>query len=847
MAEEFGINYENGLPDETQDDFDPSEMSLDEIDSLLAGGDEESAFDFDPPSENDDSSGGMEELIVSAGDEYPDELSSMSFSDSDLPESGLNLDLTDLDDEVHLDEDFDFELSNPLIDAEINRLLQIEEDEDLGPVPGAGTPSWKDNTPKASTDETSGVEDALGEASDIDFGSLDLGDLSSPGEVPPSAFHSEGEPESIAGFSDLDFGDEEEAPISLSETELENIDISAGLSDFEMEEAEHPLDHSNVSAEDEEFVSDDEGPIALSENELDDLLGADSTTPQPMDLGSLGESFEGDLELPETSLEGGIQEHDVHAIAEGLTTPEDMGDWTEFEKEVGEEADEPIALSDDELGNLLSSGIEEEHEGFEESAAADSGFHFGEGGEEESISLPIHELGGLGEPSESPLDSGLDLGDFSYEPEAEISESAHDEDLISGIGDFSDSKPESDFLSSTEEEEPIALSDDELGNLLSSGTEEEAETSTTFASDFMGEEEEEPIALSDDELGDLLSSGTTEEAENTPFASSFTEEEEEEEPIALSDDELGNLLSSGEEEVGVSAPEPDFLAESGEEEPIALSDDELGNLLSSGEEEAEAQPMDFEMEAEEPIALSDDELGDLLSSGTEEEAGEPEFLGEEEGPISLPIHELDQIATEEASEEMDWGGPVASLDEMESSMQEEVAAPGDWDLTEGADEPITLSDEELGNLLSDDKAAMIESEDLDTLLEPPTPTDLDALGSVEEDMPIADLHFEEQKGASGAVPVPTVETIPPEPELLIVLDEYADEEGLSPIEELRKAAGEGAVSAPGAEPQPSQDEMKRILLYLDELLGNLPDDLIREFSRSDYFELYKKLMKQIGV
>ena len=42
-------------------------------------------------------------------------------------------------------------------------------------------------------------------------------------------------------------------------------------------------------------------------------------------------------------------------------------------------------------------------------------------------------------------------------------------------------------------------------------------------------------------------------------------------------------------------------------------------------------------------------------------------------------------------------------------------------------------------------------------------------------------------------------------------------------------------------------EIKKMLSYLDDLLGELPDDVIKKFSQSEYFSLYKKVIQQLGI
>ncbi|TGK04851.1 hypothetical protein EHO59_08320 [Leptospira semungkisensis] len=910
MADDFTIEEGEGFPAGSGDDFDPSEMSLDEIDSLLSPEGGDSDFNFESLPEDSVDTAGFEELLTSSGDSYPEDIPNFEPDDTEF-----GTDLSQLDESVHLDEDFDFDLTDPLIDAEIDRLLDIDDDitSPIPPSSGSGSPSWKEEAPAAS--DTNDHEEAFG-----DLGALDLGDFSQPGDIPSSAFHSEDKPfewggegdhDEVVGLSDMEM---DEAPISLSDDELHNIDIAADLADFSMDEEDTgTTEEPSVRTHEDDMISDDEGPISLSEHELDDIM-AEDFTPSIADEGfaDLGET---DFSTPSSEVAGdldfeGEEEKDIalstdeldHLLGDEPSDSKDsfheMGDFGDLD--LGsvhetqpsslsslEEDDEPIALSDDELGNLLSSNPEDDADSislddigapdspFEEATELDFGksdddseldltdFNFDPGAEEgedasdefssddeeeDSISLPVSDFEDLGiSESANPLDGGLDLGDF------EDTSASKEEPILESLGDFT-SASDDDILgsSSTEEEitelpdlrsddedlfaeggedEAIALSDDELGNLLSSGTEEEASIDSsseleTLDSDFLGDgDDNEPIALSDDELGNLLSS---EEEEGTSAFDSVMDEEEDQEPIALSNDELGDLLSSGEEETSF-----DGMNFEPEEDASRESAVEFGDFS-------------LDAEADEPIALSEDELGNLLSDGTEEEEDHTSLGLEEDSdePISLPISELEETAN--AAEqvagdyEIDWDGPVADVNDLGAS---EPAAPSDWDLGEGADEPITLSNDELGNLLSDDAPHEMEEGELDDLLSSsPAESDLDALGSFGGDMPIADMDFIDHTGEEI---IPTIDTLPPEEELNFVLDEYADENELSPLEEIRQAGA--TQTADGEEIAPTQDEMKRILLYLDELLGNLPDDMIRDFSRSDYFELYKKLMKQIGV
>jgi hypothetical protein len=62
-----------------------------------------------------------------------------------------------------------------------------------------------------------------------------------------------------------------------------------------------------------------------------------------------------------------------------------------------------------------------------------------------------------------------------------------------------------------------------------------------------------------------------------------------------------------------------------------------------------------------------------------------------------------------------------------------------------------------------------------------------------------------------------------------------------------EAAVEGQKAAAAAGGDMADPELKKILLYLDDLLAHLPDNVIAEFSESEYFELYDKVLRRLGI
>ncbi|EMJ49580.1 hypothetical protein LEP1GSC169_2794 [Leptospira santarosai str. HAI1349] len=510
---------------------------------------------------------------------------------------------------------------------------------------------------------------------------------------------------------------------------------------------------------------------------------------------------------------------------------------------VPESSSEPSGLEDlsiDPLESLVASSGEEYPSSFEN----DFYFH----PEEASSASSDPSL----EDLESPLvdveiDKLLDVGDF---PDSSKISNLESDDSFFNSGDSAPdegmdfSELDSYLTEESDDMEEFDLSDQE-GNPLREDDflNEEDPIALSELKEIVSTDEsqgDDSIAFSGSELDDILNTEPSavtnfaEDENDLPDFITHSDFDEDEGTIALSDDELGNLLASESEEPISSFGSEDTSFEVEDEESIALSEDELGNLLTSESEEPVSsfgtEESSFEVEDEEPIALSEDELGNLLSDdsnmGTDGFEDTGSMFKENESP-SLPA-------------EQDLGGPDEfGLEEAPSDSSVDFESNEFFPEPEGEDkESIALSEEELGNLLSsEDTFASAKEEDLNEILgELPLVSDLDAFDSIDDDV---------SKEEVTRVAPTTVN----EDEMIIVLDEYADEEKSSPIEELRKTPdqSETPIQGDASGETPSKEEMKRIMTYLDELLGNLPDDLIREFSRSDYFELYKKLMKQIGV
>lgn len=577
--------------------------------------------------------------------------------------------------------------------------------------------------------------------------------------------------------------EEEEGPISLSLEELENIT-------GDLEEEDHSGEPDRSSSFEEEHALIDEHSdldLDLDDSEIDTDLSFDEEGKPEFDLTDLNEE---DSFLPIDDL-GPEADETEEAGFQPLVDPEEEELFGKTKE------DENLTLSDEELGSILGAGGEAS---LEETLGSEEEFLTSDD-ESELPSFSDEEggfdlLGGEFEPAE-------DEPSVEEEDEGPLTLSLEELENISGEAVEEDyEEPGSDILSEELEDESITLSPDELGNIIAgdpveeeseeSDLEETHELDTDLGDDF-------DFALGEPE-SDLEEAESSEEGLEGQMEGFESSDEEDEGPIALSMEELESIASeaeeSSEEELVDSldraplpyeeelAPKSDLLAEDEEDESIALSMEELENITASEEEDIE----------EEDVTLSPESLD--------------EILGEE-----LPGEGLEDIADLPEEEEFSLSEPIG---DEESSEFDFTANDGD-DLVEhegGMD---------FGDLTSD--SVIDDSFDLST-------------PDLTKDIRNPTLAFDDSE------------------EYEVDLDEYAMEGKLSPLEELRKSD----VSAPETKSSSAEEafadaggdnlstgDRKKVLGYLDNLLGNLPDDVIREFSKSQYFELYKKMMKELEL
>lgn len=581
------------------------------------------------------------------------------------------------------------------------------------------------------------------------------------------------------------------------------IDDILSSDDIDNEPMAAPVHATQSAQAPQQSLEDDDGPISLSSEELDGILEMGPATEEefhpdfPVDTDVSGHASprtDGSMTVDtdvsgsaRTGMSGsGTVDTDVVAHAPASQTTG---------REGGQEDDDlPIALSDEDLDEILLE---------EEGGAVPSGDHHAP-----PPAMPAHE-----EITPPPMDVDQSF-EQPFEPHAPAEAPI--------------------------DEEPIALSDDELDHILADAEAGHHEGHATHGGELSADAEDEVLTLDDEPELTMIDDGSpTDSAAHTSHesndSSSFFDSDEDE-PITLSDEELDGILSTAPEEDAPQQTDEVKLAElpddgiidvhdeapahggAADDEPIALSADELDGILMDADEpqeglaelppEAQAEEPHateksfFDSDDDEPIALSADELDGIAATATTEDVPH-------EAPTA-PQNDLADLPPEAMEGEAD--ASAGTPDGIAGVMDERYADVDHMDTSAPAGEdegPISLSSDELDGIVADSHEVTPEAPMVGLS---PHDTGHDAQSLAENTEKPATVFEEDLEAAT-----------------LIHEDDAAE------------AKAGAAANAPETE------ELKSVMGYLDNLLGELPDDVIEKFAQSDYFKLYQKIMDKLGL
>jgi pilus assembly protein FimV len=391
---------------------------------------------------------------------------------------------------------------------------------------------------------------------------------------------------------------------------------------------------------------------------------------------------------------------------------------------------------------------------------------------------------------------------------------------------------------------------------------------------FFDEDEDETIALTGDELDNILNTADiTEESVETPSVDSGTSMEELASSSPLQEDILsydtpsisdGNLevlekdidsaeeLTPMEDSLDLSEGLSPLSAAEVEELPeVALEELPSELVLEESGSETKA-PSDGD--ASVPQDLNIEELSELDLEGIPEmEAEDADLAGplepvpvETEGPLSEESSRSDEtidLAT------LDLGEEPTVIDAVPEQVDDLESIPE----AESLEGPEEAPEAESGNA-AESVDALTEEVDLEALAAEAEELTSDEAVPPADDLEIGELEGVTDDGAEGPAPEKEIEIeFESEPEGLAEAESVEELDLESAEQVLESEEVSAAETAPAAKksgggiPAHLQDEIRTVLKYMDHLLEALPDEKIKEFAGSDYFVMYKKLFEDLGL
>jgi hypothetical protein len=401
----------------------------------------------------------------------------------------------------------------------------------------------------------------------------------------------------------------------------------------------------------------------------------------------------------------------------------------------------------------------------------------------------------------------------------------------------------------TGEEETIALSTDELDDILSEAeiVQEKPKGKKEVAFPEVAEGDIDiPVAEEEFDISGEIDELTPEDLEN----------------IELEESEIESFSKELEEELGEELELPEGTPD---EEVVVVSDEELSEELEgidteeiSLEEEIETpevETVSVESEAETLVELDTeaetveeiDEVGldidSLLESGgeeididnldlgeeaVEEEIGEPPMLGEDE--LSAGV-EADEAFKEAGIEGIDE--ETVSLDDVDLEAIEEISL----------DEELPSEGEEAGEVTIDELTEVdLPIEEVGELPEELMEEAVESAEAAEQ--PVEELP-EESFDAGIELNEEEEKILSEDFDLTAGVEELPEDEVVTVTGEELEALGEEPTG--GGVDAALLNDITTILKFMDTLLGDLPEDKIKEFAQSEYFPLYKEVFEKLNL
>jgi hypothetical protein len=607
-----------------------------------------------------------------------------------------------------------------------------------------------------------------------------------------------------------------------TEAAEDNVVEEAVFDDF----GDFGIEESADEEPDEEFVSGEEGEESAHDETAEPVFfdtdeGGDKITLTTDELDLLSESADETPEEMEDSFFAEDSDEEKIAFTSdeidtvlGNTEIQDKKD--DFEG-FGEAVQEP-------MGDLLENPMEEPFD--DEESVSQTRVEAGDAGDASDVSQekPLTEPGAV-QKAEEPL-----VEDAVFDINVETAEEPLSEDsLVTGDAEITLDEESFDIEIDDEPPEPASLSDD-LDIKTDADTTEEDELI-------------EPVPETADIVFDPFGS--------LPDEDSFNEDvlEESAAGLELEEDSPADFTAREnppvEDKEGAEAIEDDPFADFPVlEEPPAEE--------KAGFPSGEPAVVEESAEAVENDSESADAFAGLPPLEDVEDVLEESAAGlelEEDSPADFTAKENPPVEDKEGVEAIE-DDPFAGLPPLEDEKFDEPA-----DIPETGETPEALPEDifEDGFDLGKDEDTVVEAdpalmeildEDLRQMSPPPDDTSY-----LDDENPLEFDEFTDQE-------LPAPSEPPPQESALqeAALQEAALQEA-APLPEEKPDAPEAvpqgteSVESPALMGVPAafKQELRAVLSYMDILLESLPEKKIEEFARSEHFEPYKKLFKELGL
>ena len=614
-------------------------------------------------------------------------------------------------------------------------------------------------------------------------------------------------------------------------------------------------DGSGASSSDEISIDDflDDDSVSSAKQKEDDI-----TNDEPLDIDVDFTESEEDA-VPTTE----ITEENESENEESFADDDDMFDSIEKIETASEpEAETPVTESNIELEDVSLDDFNLEESDDATAAALGASINSSVSSGEETVSLDSFGIDSSSE--EMPAGTGSSRKQQTVDYELAITE----EDNVQAAPVIDEIKSDS-VTQNKEETTETTVNNELLEKIVSdlSGLKDEINSlkndlaelkeKNTLDNISSGQNDGEQPAESEIEL--------PVQSEPAEEPGGFFNSDEEDDTIALSGDELSNIVSNA-----------DFTEETAE--PDTQYDESTEETVTEEQPEQEL-PEDFSADFSndtpfggiEDTVIPDEEPDSGLSMDINEEILEEPNLDDIETNADIPeeieIPKVDDIAeTQDEEPTLDDILVESSSTDFMDSVTDSTNMQPDIEITEPvepelAEEEAAITKEEADDITSEYSADTAENTepvlDEDTALELPEESSSDAENTAEEstDDIFNETAIEDAQHTQDAMMNDIMNEAPS-------VDNALSEENVDYLSKDNTVLSDDEAAVAESEPEPSaeteqtdtsdlpsdiKEDVKSVLLYMDQLLENLPEDKIMEFAKSEQFTTYKKLFNELGL